>query len=359
MIRVLHILGGMNQGGVENFIMNVYRNIDRQEIQFDFLVNRQGFFDDEIKKLGGNIYFIPSLQKVGQIIYTINLDNFFKQHTEYKIVHSHLNQVSGLILERANKANIPVRIAHSHSSQTNKNLIVRLYKNFLGKKILKNATYFLACSDIAAKWLYKEKSKEAIIVRNGIEIEKFLYLEEKRKKIRKMLDIEENDLVIGNIARFVEAKNHTFLIDIFFEYQKKNPNSYLVLVGRGKLKQKIQNKVEKLGIKDKVKFLDVREDTDYLYCSFDCFVLPSLYEGLGIVLIEAQVSGLTCYTSDKVVPKEAKISDNLEYIELSKGAKYWAEKINKSDKRYKNNNISEEYNIHNVVNKLMEIYKKY
>ena len=133
MIRVLHFLGSMNQGGAENFVMNLYRNIDRKKIQFDFLVNREGIFDEEIKNMGGRIYYLPALQKVGQIIYSYNLDCFFKNHKEYKIIHSHINQVTGLILERAKKANIPVRIAHSHSSKSSKNPIIRIYKNYLGR----------------------------------------------------------------------------------------------------------------------------------------------------------------------------------------------------------------------------------
>lgn len=364
MIRVLHVVGGMNQGGVENFLMNVYRKIDRNKIQFDFLVNREGVFDEEIKSLGGNLYFIPALQHVGQIKYTENLDKFFKQHKEYKIVHSHINQVTGLILERANKANIPVRIAHSHGSQSSKNLIVKAYKDYLGKKILKNATLFFACSEMAAKWLFKEKSKDAIIINNGIEMEKFLYTEEKRNKIRKDLSIREDDTVIGNISRLSKVKNHMFLIDIFYEYQKKNPKSYLILVGDGKLRKKIENKVKKMKIEKNVKILGSRVDTDYLYSAFDYFVFPSLNEGLGIALIEAQVSGLKCFASDKVIPKTTKITENIEYLLLSKGSQYWAKHIYSKDKEKDRCNISiyeiknSGYDIKDVVNKLQKIYEK-
>ncbi len=362
MIRILHVLGGMNQGGTENFLMNLYRNIDREKIQFDFLVNRKGFFDEEIEKMGGRIYYIPALQKVGQIVYTKKLDDFFKQHKEYKIVHSHLNKVSGLILERAQKANIPTRIAHSHNSQSGRNLVVNIYKNYLGKKILKNATHLFACSDLAAEYLFKERSKEAIIIKNGIETEKFAYSEEKRKKIRDELKIKEKSTIIGNVARFSEQKNHTFLIDIFYEYQKKNPNSYLVLVGKGALEEKIKNKVKKLDIESKVKFLGIRTDTDYLYSAFDYFVFPSLFEGLGIVLIEAQVSGLKCFTSDMVVPKDAKITDNLKFIPLCKDSKYWAEciydlNVAKIQRENQTENVKRAgYDVNDVLHKLELFY---
>ena len=325
--RVLHVVGSMNQGGTENFLMNVYRNIDKEKIQFDFLVNRKGFFDDEIEQLGGKIYQIPALQEIGQIKYVKNLDNFFKQHKDYKIIHSHINQVTGLILERANKFEIPVRIAHSHGSQSSKNLIVKLYKNYLGKKIQKNANQYFACSELAAKWLFKEKSKDAVIIKNGIEIEKFIYSLEKRRKIRNELKISDSSIVIGNVARFSKVKNHDFLIDIFYEYQKNNSNSYLVLVGDGALKIDIQNKVEKLGIKDKVKFLGIRTDTDYIYSAFDYFVFPSLHEGLGIVLIEAQAAGLKCIASKDVIPKEARVTELLEFCPLNIKPEEWAKLI--------------------------------
>ncbi len=141
--RILHVIGGMNQGGVENLLMNLYRNIDREKIQFDFLVNRKGVFDEEIKNLGGNIYYIKALQKSRITKYIKSLDDFFVDHKEYKVIHSHLNQVTGIILERAKKANIPIRISHSHSSKAHKNLIIKIYKNYLGSKIKHNATILL------------------------------------------------------------------------------------------------------------------------------------------------------------------------------------------------------------------------
>ncbi len=363
MIRVLHAVGSMNQGGTENFLMNVYRNIDKEKMQFDFLVNRKGFFDDEIKQLGGNIYQIPALQEIGQIKYVKNLDNFFKQHKDYKIIHSHINQVTGLILERANKSEIPVRIAHSHGSQSSKNLIVKLYKNYLGEKIQKNANQYFACSELAAKWLFKEKSKDAVIIKNGIEIEKFIYSIEKRKKIRNELKISDSSIVIGNVARFSKVKNHDFLIDIFYEYQKNNSNSYLVLVGDGALKVDIQNKVKKLGIEDKVKFLGIRTDTDYIYSAFDYFVFPSLHEGLGIVLIEAQAAGLKCIASKDVIPEETKVTDLLEFCSLNNKPEEWAKIIYDNEKYERKCTLEEikekKYDIMETTKTIEEMYVKF
>lgn len=276
--RVLQVLGGMNQGGVENFLMNLYRNIDKNKIQFDFLVNRQGIFDEEIKTMGGKIYYIPALQEIGQAKYEKILDKFFVEHKEYKIVHSHLNQVTGLILERAKRANIPIRISHSHSSKSPKNIIIRNYKNYLGKKIRNNANFYFACSKLSADWLYKGYSENATIIKNAIDVKKFIYNEEVRKETRKSLNINKDTLLIGHIGRFDKAKNHLFLLKIFKEIIKKNENSMLILIGDGKLKNKIIQTIEAYGIEKKVKLLGIRKDVNKILQALDLMVFPSIYE---------------------------------------------------------------------------------
>ena len=331
-IRILHIIGGLNLGGAENFLMNIYRNIDRSKIQFDFLVNRGGAFEDEIKEFGGKIFYIPALQKVGPIIYRKKLHEFFREHKEYVIVHSHLNQVSGIILEVAKKEDIPVRIAHSHSSSNSaNNFFEQLYKNYLNTKINKNATNFLACSDEAAKWLYKEKAKEAIIIKNAIDIERFKFNEEKRKLIRKELNIDESDVVIGHVGRFSSVKNHKFLIEVFNEFQKDKENTKLLLVGAGPLRNEIENQVANFNIKDKVILIGNKKNVEDFYNAMDLFVFPSLYEGLGMVLIEAQINGLNCLTSKDAVPNEVNITNHVKFISLEAGIKTWNKALNEID----------------------------
>ena len=269
----------MNQGGVENFIMNFYRKIDKSKIQFDFLVNRKGYFDDEIKKMGGKIYYIPALQKVGQIKYQKNLDTFFQNHNEYKIVHSHLNQVTGLILERAKKANIPVRIAHSHNSKSPKNIVIRCYKNYLGNKIFNSANVYFACSKVAADWLFKGYSEKAIIINNAIDVDKFIYNQEKRKKIRQELNIvNDKMMLIGHIGRFNKQKNHLFLLKIFKDLLNKKDDCMLLLIGEGKLKNKIIKLIHKYGLENKVKLLGTRKDVNDILQGIDVLLFPSLYE---------------------------------------------------------------------------------
>lgn len=362
-IRILHVIGGLNLGGAENFLMNIYRNIDRSKIQFDFLVNRGGAFEDEIKELGGKIFYIPALQKVGPIIYKKKLHEFYRQHKEYLIVHSHLNQVSGIILEVSKKEKIPVRIAHSHSSSNfANNFFERLYKNYLNTKINKNATNFFACSDDAAKWLYKEKAKEAIIIKNAIDIERFKFNEEKRNLIRKELNIDESDIVIGHVGRFSSVKNHKFLIELFNEFQKDKKNSKLLLVGDGPLKNEIENQIVTFNIKDKVILVGNKKNVEDYYNAMDLFVFPSLYEGLGMVLIEAQINGLNCLTSKDAVPNEVNITNHVKFVSLDEDIKGWNKILNEMNiARYSELEKIEKagYNVREECKKLERIYLNY
>jgi len=354
MIRVLQVVGGMNQGGAENFIMNLYRNIDRTKIQFDFLVNRPGVFDKEIKQLGGNVYYINALQNSGQIKYTMELREFLRNH-KYTIVHSHINKVSGLILECAKKEGIPVRIAHSHSSGGSKNIITSIYKSYLGKKIEKNSTLLLACSKEAALRMFGKCGSKAIIINNAVDINRFKYSINKRNEIRKRYKISQDTIVLGNIGRFTEAKNHDFLLDVFKSYKEQNDNTVLMLVGKGELRKKIENKAKLYNINDKVIYVGTTLEPEKYYSAFDCFVFPSIFEGLPLALIEAQISGLNCLASKNVIPAEAKISDRLVFISLHEKPETWTSYISKSKNRT-NLNIGSEYDIKKIAKKLEMLY---
>ena len=347
-IRVLQVIRAMNIGGAETLIMNLYRNIDRKKVQFDFLVSYEGYFDDEIKKLGGNIHYIPYLTDKGQITYEKNIIKLLKAHPEYQVIHSHIDQVSGIIMQAAKKAGVSVRISHSHSTSNNNGKIAKIYKGYLQSKINKNANNYFACSKEAASWLFKEKSKEAVIINNGIDIDKFKFSQEKRDKIRKELNIPEDYIVVGHVGAFRKEKNHIKLIQLYNEYLKENPKSVLVSVGDGDLKNNIIEEVKNLGIENNVKFLGLRSDTDALYSAFDILLFPSLYEGLSICLLEAQTSGLKILTSD-TVDKNIKLTDNIEFLSLEENNwnKYF--KTNK-DRTYNKNldkfdikNIAKEY----------------
>lgn len=356
-IRVLQIIGSMNLGGAENFLMNVYRKIDRTKVQFDFVVHKQGVFDDEIKKLGGEIYYIKPLQKVGPIKYRKELKEIFDSK-KYRIVHSQIDQVSGFILKVAYQCGIPVRIAHSHSSKNSNSFVGKIYKSYLQKKINKYSTKRYACSDKAGKWLYKRANFE--IINNGIDIDKFIFNVNERKRLRKQYNIDASTLVIGHVGRFMEAKNHDYLIDIFNDYNKNvNSNSVLLLIGSGELKEKIILKVNKLSLNKNVIFLEGLTDVYRYYNMMDIFVFPSIYEGLPLTLIEAQVNGLKCLIS-KNVTSQCQITNKCEFLDINQPSQIWANKITKSENRIINKNSKKilSFNSQNIANKLCEFYVK-
>ncbi|KIL52992.1 glycosyltransferase family 1 protein [Jeotgalibacillus campisalis] len=299
-LRVLHAVVNMNRGGAETFIMNLYRNVDRSKIQFDFLTCYEGAFDEEIRQMGGNIYRIPYVTQAGHFAYIKKLNHFFHHHKHYKIVHSHMDKMSGFILKAAAEADIPVRIAHSHNTSSEGNSLIRMYKWLAGRNIPKYATNFYACSSKAADWLFPNQSGTPSIIKNGIESDRFEFSQEKRKMIRNSLQLKENSFVIGHIGRFNKQKNHLFLLDAFQETLKNLPDAQLLLVGTGTLKSKIEQKIKVMGLEDRVHLLGVRNDIPQLLQAMDVFAFPSLHEGLPVTLIEAQCAGVPCVISNAI-----------------------------------------------------------
>ncbi len=326
-IRILHIVSIMDPAGIETLLMSIYRNIDRSLIQFDFLTHstQKGFFDDEIISLGGRIYSVVNPFSVKGIVqYQKELSTFFKAHSEYSIVHSHMNSYSGMILKVAKKHGLKVRIAHSHTSYHSS--FIKRQLVYISRILGKNTnTHFFACSKDAAKWSFGKDADHAIIFNNAIDTSRFKFSSQIRLEYRKQLDLK-NKYVIGNIGRFVEKKNHSFLIETFHKVHSIKNNAVLLLMGDGPLLKNMQQKVKELGLDDSVFFLGNRDDIENLLCAMDIFVFPSIHEGLGIVAIEAQASGLNCLVSD-AVPKEVNITPLLEYAALEKGTDYWASQI--------------------------------
>ncbi|WP_368657377.1 glycosyltransferase family 1 protein [Metabacillus halosaccharovorans] len=357
-IRVLHVVVNMNRGGAETLIMNLYRNIDRSKIQFDFLTCKKGVFDQEILNLGGKIHRIPYITDGGHFHYIKSLKQFFKANHHYKIVHSHMDKMSGFVLKAAKKAGIPVRIAHSHNTQSEGGFAAKIYKDYAGYFISKAATHYMACSKSAAKWLFKEQ--KAILIKNGILAEAFLYSEEVRRQTRNILNYNKEHFVIGHIGRFNEQKNHSFLIDIFYELSKVNPNARLLLVGDGTLRTRIESKVKELKLLEKVKFLGVRNDIPNLLQAFDVFLFPSLHEGLPVTLIEAQCSGLPCIISDQIT-EEVDLGLGLVNFNNIKGSpNSWLVNITKRSNRKMNilDGIkSNDYDIKIGAKKIEKIYE--
>lgn len=322
-IRILHIVTYMGRGGLETMIMNYYRNIDRSKVQFDFLTHREERwdYDDEIEKLGGKIYRLPRLNPFNPN-YIKALDGFFKEHKEYKIVHCHQDCLSGIPLKYAKKNGVPLTIAHSHNANQDKN-IKYLVKLAAKKNICKYSDHLFACGKEAGEWMFNTSDFE--ILNNAIDTKKYIYNEEKSLEMKEKLGVTDK-FVVGHVGRFRPQKNHSFVIDIFKEVCEKEPNSILLLVGDGPLEEEIKKKVHDLGLEDKVKFLGSRDDVNDLMQAMDVFILPSLYEGFGIVLIEAQASGLKCVISESI-PTDAIISEKVKQLSLGDDISTWAKEI--------------------------------
>jgi len=327
-IRIAQIIGKWLGGGVEAVVMNYYRHIDRNKIQFDFICDEDStdIPKEEIESLGGRIVLIPPYQKA--IKYHKELKRVLKEGN-YRIVHSHINVLSVFSLFAAKCAGVPVRIAHSHSTTNKKEKKKNLMKQVLRPFSKVFATHYFACTEHAGRWLFGNKEYDkgnVYLLNNAIDLDKFKYNEDIRNEVRKELDVKDNQFVIGHIGRFVEQKNHTFLIDIFNEVYKQNKDAILLLVGQGPLQESIKEKVNNLGLQKNVKFLGQRNDADRLYQAFDVFVLPSLYEGLPVVGVEAQAAGLPCVLSEDMT-KETKVLDTTVFESLSKNSKEWAKKV--------------------------------
>lgn len=352
-IRILHIIGRMNMGGAETFIMNVYRNIDRSKFQFDFVVHTEEkcTYDDEIESLGGKIYRIPPLSK-HPLKNMIELSKIFKQSDiTYSIVHRHTNSsivFTDLLVAKIMK--VKKIIVHSHSTNAKNPIIHKIFRPFMK---LANTKY--ACSQKAGEWLFG-KNTNFEIINNGIDIEKFRFNEQKRNVLRKQLNIEKDEIVIGHVGRFCIAKNHKFIIDIFNELLKEK-DAKLILVGTGEFELNIKEKVEKLNIENKVLFLGVRNDTDYLYSVFDYFLFPSLYEGFPMSLIEAQASGVNCVISNNIT-NEIILNNNIKKIDLNKNAEHWANQL-KLFKEFNRKNISKELEKYDIKLTVNNIEKEY
>ena len=320
-IRVLHILQRMEAGGTQALLMNIYRKIDRTKVQFDFLVvyKEKQFYDDEIEKMGGHVYKLSFREDLNLPKFQKDLAGFFAQHHEYKIVHCHAYTIGYFCLKAAKKAGIPVRIAHSHSNAAVHDVKLPL-KLIMQKLFTINSTDLFACSEEAGKFAFK--GKKFGIVQNAIDSQKFIADANIREKIRKALRVESK-FVVGHVGRMQPEKNHDFLIDVFAEIKKKKSDAELILVGTGPLAEKVKSKVAEKGLSNCVHFLGNRKDMNRIYQAMDVFVFPSLFEGLGIVAIEAQAAGVPIVCSEGL-PPETDITPIYRKLLLSDEKEKWA-----------------------------------
>lgn len=323
-IKVLHVVGRMDRGGTEALLMSLLRTVDKTKFQYDFVEQTEDecAHDKEILSLGSKIYRCPHISPKNLGEYREWWKKFFAEHPEYKIVHGHSRGSAPIYLDEAKKAG-RITIAHCHNNSHGRGIkgLIRYIWQLPLKTI---ADYNFACSYDSGVSQFGKNGKFEVI-KNGIQTEKYSWNCKTRKAIRSELGLEDN-FVVGNVARFEKQKNHVFLIEIFSELKKQCETAKLLLVGQGYLEDTIRERAQELGILDDVIFTGGCSNVNELYQAMDAFVLPSLFEGLGIVNIEAQTSGLPCFASTTVAP-EAKVTDLLRYISLNESAKYWAEQI--------------------------------
>lgn len=368
-IRVLHIIGRMDPGGIETMIMNLYRNIDRNKVQFDFLAHygREAVFNDEIRSLGGRIYEMPALKtdekhacywKIGE--YIVALNSFFREHQEYKIIHCHMTNTAAIYMPIAKKHGVTCRIAHSHNTHGKEGLLGTV-TDFLQRPIYKNATDWFACSRAAAYWFYPKQAVESgkvTILANAVDAEKFRFAPEMREKMRTELGVERK-LVIGCIARFRPEKNHVFLIEVLQEILKIEQNAVLMFAGEGPAEAVAKQKAREMGLQDKVIFLGMRTDIPSVLQAMDVFTLASLWEGLPVTGIEAQAAGLHCVVSDGVTD-EMNAIDMVKYLSLGEKRDMWAKELIDAAKKKRHDTYEQlkasGYDIHTTAPWLQQFY---
>ena len=324
-IRILQVVPVMQAAGIENFIMNVYRSIDRNKVQFDFLVHskKKYIYDDEIEALGGKIYRFTYKDDKNFIKYVKDLDAFFKQHPEYKVVHGNMQSMMPVYLKIAKKNGVKTRIAHSHNSSYEKSLkgfILHMLSRFA--KRYSNINF--ACSKEAAEYLFQKE--DYVFIPNAIDITKYKFDVRVRNELRKKLNISNDTLVLGNVARLEQQKNHKKLIEVFEKVHQHRPNSILLLFGTGSLENSIKNMVLNKKLQKNVLFMGVCKEVYQYYNVMDVFILTSFYEGLPVTGIEAQTNGLPCVFSD-AISRDTDILNSIKYIPLSSSADTWAKSI--------------------------------
>lgn len=361
-VRILHVVSTMDRAGQETLIMNLYRNINRDKIQFDFLCtnNKKGDYDSEIASLGGNIYYLnynklknPILKHLNWII---NYKKFFMTHPTYQIVHFHNYHAFDVLLQvlGAKLGKVKSVIVHSHNTNARHPILHKISRRILKIFNIKR----LACSTDAGRWMYGRTKFQ--VIKNGIQVKDFIFNTVDREKIRESLNIKKDEILIIHIGRFNYQKNHIFILKIFNELIKKNSKFKLLLVGKGELEPDIRNLVNIYNINENVLFIGTRNDIPQLLSASDCFFFPSLFEGLGVVAIEAQTNGIPVVFSDSI-PKEAIICENIRRLSLNAPIEDWINALkDQSTKGHLENNYlkinQNGYNIKESASQLSNLY---
>ena len=357
-IRVAHIIGKAVQGGVDTLILNYYRHIDRSKIQFDFFMDglEPTIYDEEIRAMGGRVFKLPPYEK--DLLGNLHEFREILKTNQYQIIHCHMNSLSVFWLREAKRAKIPTRIAHSHSTASASEGMRAMLKYMLKPFSRLYPTHYAACSEYAGKWLFGKRlydSGKVLTIHNAINLDKFRFDYDIRGEVREKLAIKDR-FVIGHVGRFVHQKNHKFLIGLFKEIHEQDQSAALLLVGDGELKKETEELAAEHGLSESIIFLGNRRDANELFQAMDVFVLPSHYEGLPVVAVEAQAAGLPCVMSDNITD-EAVLSHDASQLSLDSPLHDWVTRLN----QYKSGGrargfISDTFDIHCAAPRLCDFY---
>ncbi len=360
-IRVAQVIGKWVGGGAENVVLNYFKYIDKKKFRFDFICESDStnIPYETINRLGGRVILVSPYE---------NSAKYIKDLTQilikgkYDIVHSHTNALSYLSLKAAKKANINIRIAHSHNTSI-KLEEGKLLKNIYKILLKQNATHYFACSPNAGKFLFGEKeynNGNVFIIRNAIELDKFKYNKKSRIKKRKDLGFNPDDIVIGHIGRFISQKNHEFLLELFKSIHDKVDKSYLILGGQGPLMAEIRSKAYSMGIYDSIKFLGQVSDVEKVYQAMDAFVLPSFYEGYPLTLVEAQAAGLLCVASSEI-DEDCALLPTTSLLDLTSPLRIWRKLIIDNAASFKRDDTSSiiKEKGYDITEEVIKLEKKY
>lgn len=369
--RVLHVLGCMDIGGAETLVMNVYRALDRKQLQFDFLTHsfKEGAYESEIRSLGGRVFHIQAPVTAGLIRYCRAFNEVLRGAGPFAAVHSHVQKFSGYVAFLAARAGVPVRVVHSHTALDvrNDHGVRRIYSRLMRVLALRYGTSLLGCSEEACQLLYgvgARQDSRVGIIHNAIDSALFASGCARREEVRRELHLSPSDTVFCHVGNFAVPKNHAFLLGVFREIAQRVPNSQLLLAGEGALMTDVVSLVSRFGLKDRVNFLGLRRDIPALLAAADAFIFPSLWEGIPTALIEAQMAGLPCLASSRI-NRDVDLGIGLvSFLDLEAGAKGWAEAASRlcsqtgkvsTVKRVKAAKKAG-YEIAEVVKQLVEIY---
>jgi len=370
-IRVLHVVGGMDTGGIETWLMHMLRRIDRDRYRFDFLAHtaKPCFYDEEIRSRGCRIIPCPHPTRPWQ--YARDFLRVLKEHGPYDVVHSHVHHFSGFTVMLAKLAGVPVRIAHSHNdtslNESRAGIVRKFYLQSTRWLIHRCSTLGLACSGMAAVNLFGkdwERDSRWRILQYGVDFEPFTQSVD-RAQVRRELGIPLDAFVLGHVGRFAQQKNHDFLLDVFAEFSRRGKNAYLLLVGDGDLRAELVEKTKRLGLTEKVIFSGVRPDIARLMSgAMDVFVFPSHHEGLGLVVVEAQAAGLPVVMSDTVPAEAVIISSLIKTLSLQKDSSAWVQAVMdcKGLRLFTGNSqqcvLDSKFNVIHGVNELIKAYSQ-